>query len=323
MPAVTSRDGCPPPGRTTRGSSVSWFKRTKKKVTSPNAPKKSVPDGLWQKCDICGEILYIKELEKRLWVCSKCDNHFMISTEQYIDILCDPDTFEETHKGIRSGDPLEFKDQKRYSERLEQYTKKTGREDAVVTGFGKIDGRDFVLGIMDFKFMGGSMGSVVGEKLARAMEDSLNYRRPLVIVSRSGGARMQESIYSLMQMAKTSAVLAKLGEEKIPYISIITNPTTGGVTASFASLGDIIIAEPKALIGFAGPRVIQQTIRQELPDGFQRSEFLLEHGMIDMVCSREDLRDTLKDVLEFLSVQSAATHQEADRDDEEETPAVS
>jgi len=300
---------------------VSWFKRSKKSLAG-TGQKKPLPDGLWQKCDICGEILYIKELEKRLWVCSKCNNHFMISTEQYIEILCDPGTFEETHRGIRSGDPLGFKDSKRYADRIKEYTQKTGREDAVVTGLARMGGRDVVLAIMDFKFMGGSMGSVVGEKIARAMQDAADHRRPIIIVSRSGGARMQESIYSLMQMAKTSAMLAKLGSEHIPYVSIITNPTTGGVTASFATLGDVIIAEPKALIGFAGPRVIQQTIRQELPDGFQRSEFLLEHGMIDMVCSREQLRDTLRDVLDYLCVETSATHLEADRD-EEESSAVS
>ena len=295
---------------------MSWFKRTKKSLTG-SGQKKPLPDGLWQKCNICGEILYVKELEKRLWVCSKCDNHFMISTEQYIEILCDPGTFEETHLGIRSGDPLEFKDTKRYTDRIKEYMKKTGREDAVTTGFAKIGGRDFVLAIMDFKFMGGSMGSVVGEKIARAMNDALTHRRPIVIVSRSGGARMQESIFSLMQMAKTSAMLAKLADERIPYISVITHPTTGGVTASFATLGDVIIAEPKALIGFAGPRVIQQTIRQELPDGFQRSEFVLEHGMIDMIVTRDKLRDTLHDVLRYLSVETVATHEEADRDDED------
>jgi acetyl-CoA carboxylase carboxyl transferase subunit beta len=300
---------------------VSWFKRTKKSITGA-AKKKSVPDGLWQKCDFCGEILYVKELEKLLWVCSKCGYHFMISTDDYIEILCDPGTFEETHAGIRSGDPLGFKDTKRYSDRLKQYEKKTGREDAVVCGFAKIEDRDVVLAIMDFSFMGGSMGSVVGEKISRAMGDAVSYRRPLVILSRSGGARMQESIYSLMQMAKTCAMLSKLESERIPYISIITNPTTGGVTASFASLGDVIIAEPRALIGFAGPRVIQQTIRQELPEGFQRSEFLLKHGMIDMICPRDRLRQTIEEVLDFFCTSIVATPQEADKD-EEESSAVS
>jgi acetyl-CoA carboxylase carboxyl transferase subunit beta len=300
---------------------MSWLKRTKKKLRG-SAQKKPLPDGLWRKCDFCGEILYVKELEKRLWVCSKCDYHFMISTEDYIEILCDPGTFQETHTGIRSADPLGFRDTKRYRDRIRDYTKKTGREDAVVTGIAQVDRRGAVLAIMDFTFMGGSMGSVVGEKISRAMSDSIERRRPLIIVSRSGGARMQESIFSLMQMAKTSAMLSKMSEERIPYISILTNPTTGGVTASFASLGDVIIAEPKALIGFAGPRVIQQTIRQELPEGFQRSEFLLRHGMIDMVCSRHKLRHTVEELLGFLCVEDAVTGHEADTD-EEESPAVS
>jgi acetyl-CoA carboxylase carboxyl transferase subunit beta len=300
---------------------MSWFRRTKKKLQG-SAQKKSVPDGLWRKCDFCGEILYVKELEKRLWVCSKCDYHFMIGTEDYIEILCDPGSFRETHTGIRSSDPLDFRDSKRYRDRIREYTKKTGRDEAVVTGFAQMAGRDVVLAIMDFSFMGGSMGSVVGEKISRAMNDSIEKHRPLVVVSRSGGARMQESIFSLMQMAKTSAMLSKMSEERIPYISILTNPTTGGVTASFASLGDVIIAEPKALIGFAGPRVIQQTIRQELPEGFQRSEFLLRHGMIDMVCSRNKLRQTVEGLLGFLCVEDAVTGHEAETD-EEESPAVS
>jgi len=300
---------------------MSWFRRTKKKLQG-STPRKSLPDGLWRKCDFCGEILYVKELEKRLWVCSKCDYHFMISTETYIDILCDPGSFSETHKGIRSTDPLEFKDSKRYADRIKDYTKKTGREDAVVTGLARMDGRDISLAIMDFSFMGGSMGSVVGEKISRAMQDSIETRSPMIVVSRSGGARMQESIFSLMQMAKTSAMLSKLSEEKIPYISILTNPTTGGVTASFASLGDVIIAEPKALIGFAGPRVIEQTIRQELPEGFQRSEFLLKHGMIDMISSRNKLREVVEGLLSFLCVEQVATGREANTD-EEESPAVS
>ncbi|MCZ6767090.1 MAG: acetyl-CoA carboxylase, carboxyltransferase subunit beta [bacterium] len=300
---------------------MSWFKRSKKSLKA-TAPKKNMPDGLWQKCQYCGEILYIKELEKALWVCSKCGYHFMIGTDQYIEILCDSGTFEETHTGIRSVDPLEFKDVKKYSDRLKQSMSKTGREDAVITGFAKLSGRDVVIAIMDFSFMGGSMGSVVGEKIARAMNDATKYRRPLIIVSRSGGARMQESILSLMQMAKTAAMLAKMSEERIPYISVLTNPTTGGVTASYGSLGDVIIAEPRALIGFAGPRVIKQTIGQELPDGFQRSEFLLEHGMIDMICPRDGLRDRIGDLLEFFCVAVAATPSEADKN-EGESSAVS
>jgi acetyl-CoA carboxylase carboxyl transferase subunit beta len=293
---------------------MSWFKRTKQAVKA--AQKKQLPDGLWQKCDYCGEILYAKELEKRLWVCSKCNYHFTIDTDQYIEIICDAGSFTETHRGIRSGDPLGFKDVKRYDQRIRESMAKTGREEAVVTGFARVGGRDVVIAIMDFAFMGGSMGSVVGEKIARAITDAANLRRPLIIVSRSGGARMQESILSLMQMAKTCAALSRLAEERVPYFSILTNPTTGGVTASFAILGDVMIAEPRALIGFAGPRVIQQTIRQDLPDGFQRSEFLLQHGMIDIVCSRDALRETLESLLGFLSVRSAASSQEAEKNGE-------
>jgi acetyl-CoA carboxylase carboxyl transferase subunit beta len=292
---------------------MSWFKREKQGIQSTE--KAPVPDGLWKKCDLCGEILYIKELEKRLWVCSKCDYHFMISTDQYVEILADDGSFQETHRGLTSSDPLGFKDLKRYKERIAEYSRKTGREDAVITGLATMNGRVVVLAIMDFTYMGGSMGSVVGEKIARATDDASRLRAPLVIVSRSGGARMQESIFSLMQMAKTSAVLQKLSEERVPFISILTNPTTGGVTASFASLGDVIIAEPKALIGFAGPRVIQQTIRQDLPEGFQRSEFLLEHGMIDMIRSRDELRPTVSGLLDFMSANVEARAQQEVKDD--------
>jgi len=299
---------------------VSWFRRAKQGIKSTR--KKPIPDGLWKKCDLCGEILYVRELEKRLWVCSKCGNHFMISTDQYIEILTDEGSFEETHTGITSGDPLEFKDVKRYRDRVREYFDKTGREDAVITGLGTMSSRPVVFAIMDFSYMGGSMGSVVGEKIARAVGDASRLRRPLIILSRSGGARMQESIFSLMQMAKTSAMLEKLSRERIPYISVVTHPTTGGVTASFASLGDVIIAEPKALVGFAGPRVIQQTIRQDLPEGFQRSEFLLEHGMIDMICPRDELRPTIEGLLDFLSV---ATESEAGQEvkDDKQSPAIS
>jgi acetyl-CoA carboxylase carboxyl transferase subunit beta len=246
----------------------------------------------------------------------------MISTQQYIEILTDPGTFRETHTGLVSGDPLQFKDLKKYKDRIREYAEKTGVEDAMVTGFATMGGREIVLAIMDFSYMGGSMGSVVGEKFARAAQDAILRRRPLIAVSRSGGARMQESIYSLMQMAKTSAMLARMAEEGLPFISILTNPTTGGVTASFASLGDIIIAEPKALIGFAGPRVIQQTIRQDLPEGFQRSEFLLEHGMIDMIVPRDELRRALENVLDFMGA-GAVSIADQDVKDDSQSPAVS
>jgi acetyl-CoA carboxylase carboxyl transferase subunit beta len=299
---------------------MSWIKSTKKGLIAHR--KKQIPDGLWKKCEYCNEILYVKELESRNWICSKCDYHFLLSSEDYIDLLSDVGTFEETHRGIVSGDPLEFKDLKKYSDRLKENMKKTGKEEAVITGFAKIGGRDFVLGVLDFSFLGGSMGSVVGEKISRAIQDATRLRRPLVIISRSGGARMQESIFSLMQMAKTSAMLAGLSEARVPFISVITNPTTGGVTASFASLGDVIVAEPRALIGFAGPRVIKQTIGQDLPDGFQRSEFLLDHGLIDMIVPRNELRETLEELLTMLSIDEAAAIEEAD-ENEEESPAVS
>jgi acetyl-CoA carboxylase carboxyl transferase subunit beta len=299
---------------------VSWFRRERRGVQPIR--KKPIPDGLWKKCDLCGEILYVRELEKRLWTCSKCSNHFMISTQQYIEILADPGTFRETHAGLTSGDPLQFKDLKRYKDRIREYREKTGMEDALVTGFASMGGRDVVLAVMDFSYMGGSMGSVVGEKFARAAQDAILRRRPLIALSRSGGARMQESIFSLMQMAKTSAMLARLSEEGLPFISILTNPTTGGVTASFASLGDVIIAEPKALIGFAGPRVIQQTIRQDLPEGFQRSEFLLAHGMIDMIVHRSELRRAIEAVLDFMSARTASASTREVKD-ESQSPAVS
>jgi acetyl-CoA carboxylase carboxyl transferase subunit beta len=299
---------------------VSWFKRARRGLRSP--AKKNLPDGLWRKCDYCGEILYTKELERRLGVCSKCGYHFLLPTERYIDILCDPGSFRETHRGLRSGDPLRFKDLKRYTDRIAESMKKTGREEAAITGVATVGGRPVVLALLDFAFMGGSMGSVVGEKIARAIEDALRLRHPLIILSRSGGARMQESILSLMQMAKTSAKLAELAEARIPYISILTHPTTGGVMASFASLGDVIVAEPKALIGFAGPRVIKQTIGQDLPEGFQRSEFLLEHGMIDQVVPRDRLRATLEELLDFLGAHLAEAAGEA-AEDEAESPAVS
>jgi len=284
--------------------------------------RKSMPDGMWRKCDVCGEILYTRELEKQMWVCSKCGNHFAISTLQYLDILCDAGSFEETHRGLVSGDPLGFKDLKKYRDRTREYRKKTGRDDAVITGLARIGEHDVVLALMDFEYMGGSMGSVVGEKIARAVGDALRLRRPLIILSRSGGARMQESIYSLMQMAKTASMLERLASARVPFVSLLTHPTTGGVTASFASLGDVIIAEPRALIGFAGARVIEQTIRQELPEGFQRSEFLLEHGMIDMICPRAGLRETLNTVLSFLCAGAVAlAHDEGQNDSQ--SPAVS
>jgi len=259
------------------------------------------PGGTWVKCPGCGEILYRKELARDLWVCGRCSHHFGISRDgisvgEYIGVLLDPDTFEEHFSGITSVDPLSFKDSMRYRDRVAK-AQASGRNEAVVCGRGLIDGLPVWLGVMDFAFLGGSMASAVGEKLSRLIEAALQSGDPVIIVSSSGGARMQEGIFSLMQMAKTSAQLARLAERKVPYVSILTHPTTGGVTASFASLGDVILAEPEALIGFAGPRVIEQTIKQELPAGFQRSEFLLEHGMVDRIVPRREMRQVVSTLL--------------------------
>jgi acetyl-CoA carboxylase carboxyl transferase subunit beta len=278
---------------------MEWFRKVKDGLISQR--KKELPDGIWVKCDACGEIIYRKELEKHLWVCSKCDHHFRIRSKDYINLVLDNGELEEYDSGLQSTDPLEFKDSKRYPDRTHSSQKKTALKDAVVAGIGKINERQISLAVMDFGFIGGSMGSVVGEKVARAIERSLEKKIPLVIISCSGGARMQEGILSLMQMAKTSALLAKLYDQNIPYLSVLTNPTTAGVMASYASLGDVIIAEPKALLGFAGPRVIQQTIKQDLPPGFQSSEFFLEHGFLDLITHRKDLKKNISLILEYLS----------------------
>ncbi len=276
---------------------MDWFKRVKTGFSADS--KKNLPDGLWIKCKQCGEVLYKKELEKNFSVCTKCGFHFRISCDEYIRIISDPGTFFEVNSDMQSADPLKFKDSERYADRLKKAISKTGLNDAVKTGTANIHSIQVVLAVMDFRFVGGSMGSVVGEKIARATDLALHRKFPLIIVSASGGARMQESAYSLMQMAKTSSRLAMLAEEKLPYISVLTHPTTGGVTASFSMLGDVIIAEPGALIGFAGPRVIKQTIGQDLPEGFQRSEFLLEHGFLDAIVPRQELKDTLHKFLTF------------------------
>jgi acetyl-CoA carboxylase carboxyl transferase subunit beta len=277
----------------------SWLKKEKPGIK--DARKREVPDGLWQKCEGCGEIVYHKEFEKNLWTCGKCGYHFRISATQYRDILVDPGTFVELLSGIESIDPLGFVDSMKYSERLEAARKKTGHNSAVLTGSGRVGDHLVMLALLDFGFLGGSMGSVMGEKIARLTRMAIEERTPLITLSSTGGARMQEGILSLMQMAKTSAMLAKLHEEGLLHIAIMAHPTTGGVTASFASLGDVIIAEPGALIGFAGPRVIQQTIKQDLPDGFQRAEFLLAHGMVDMVVHRKELKKSITRILDFFA----------------------
>jgi acetyl-CoA carboxylase carboxyl transferase subunit beta len=278
---------------------MAWF--WKKKEEGEDAPRKKVQiaEGLWVKCDSCKEIVYRAEVDRAGRVCPRCKYPFRISARERIAAILDADSFEERDAGLTSRDPLEFKDTKRYTDRIKSARKATGLEEAVITGMGRVGGLPVVLAVFEFGFLGGSMGSVVGEKLTRAIELATQKRAPLLIVSASGGTRMQEGILSLMQMAKTSAALSRLAEERVPYLSLLTDPTTGGVTASFAMLGDVILAEPRALIGFAGPRVIAETIRQPLPDGFQRSEFLLEHGQLDMVVERRDLRDTLRRILAF------------------------
>ncbi len=277
---------------------AAWFRREKAPLKSDD--RRDVPSDVFDKCPGCGEILYTERLQQNLGVCPDCGHHMRIGATRYISILFDEGTFEETEAGMSSGDPLLFSDLKPYSQRLVAAEKKVGRSSAVITGSGQIGGTNVAIAVMDFSFIGGSMGSVVGEKIARAGRLSLERKMPLIILSASGGARMQEGIFSLMQMAKTSGVLARLDEAGLPFISILTDPTTGGVTASYAMLGDVNLAEPGALIGFAGPRVIEETIRQELPDGFQRAEFLLEHGMVDQVVDRRKLRQTVSRILRHM-----------------------
>ncbi|HDH00360.1 MAG TPA: acetyl-CoA carboxylase carboxyltransferase subunit beta [Nitrospirae bacterium] len=268
---------------------MAWFKKEKSAISK----KVKVPEGLWIKCDICKEIVYRKEVEKNLMVCPKCNYHFRISAKERILLLVDEGSFSEIGANLTSNDPLNFKDLKSYRDRLKNSQQKSNLEEAAVAGSASIGGHPVVLAALDFGFMGGSMGSVVGEKFAMAAEKAHEENLPLIAIVSSGGARMQEGILSLMQMAKTSAAIARFKEGNMPYISILADPTFGGVTASFASLGDIIIAEPKSLIGFAGPRVIEQTIKQQLPENFQRAEFLHEHGMIDLITKRKELKQTL------------------------------
>ena len=277
---------------------MAWFRRSKESISS-DSQKKDTPEGLWTKCESCGEIVHKKVLQQNLWVCAKCNFHFRIGSKEYFAILLDEGSFREMDRKMTSKDPLNFSDTKRYKDRIKDSIKKSGLYDAVRSGTGKINKHDVVIACMDFAFIGGSMGSVVGEKISRAADKALKSRTPLIVISSSGGARMMEAAYSLMQMAKTSGKLARLSDAHIPYISVMTDPTTGGVTASYAMLGDMIIAEPKALIGFAGPRVIKQTIGKDLPPGFQRAEFLQEKGFIDLVVNRKDLKDTLSKLLEM------------------------
>ncbi len=278
---------------------MAWFKKGPKKPGAPTPRSKAV-EGMWLKCNHCREIVYRKEVERNNKVCPKCDYHFPVSVPERLHMLADLGSFRECEGQLEPVDHLHFQDTKTYRERLKAQQDKTGRKDAILVGEATINGRPIILGVFDFGFMGGSMGSVVGEKICRAAERALTMRCPFVLVTASGGARMQEGILSLMQMARTSAAVARLHEAKVPMITILTDPTFGGVTASVAMLGDVIIAEPKALIGFAGPRVIEQTIKQQLPEQFQRAEFLLDHGMVDMIVERKHLKTTLTTLLSHL-----------------------
>lgn len=280
---------------------MSWFSRSKApKPAADDSLKAGIPDDIWSKCPDCSSIIYTKELRRSGGVCVKCNYHFRLNARQRIPNLVDRHSFIEMDDELRAADPLSFRDSKRYKDRIRKAEKTTDTTEAVVTGRARVLNIPVMLGLFNFSFMGGSMGSVVGEKLTRMIEAGEREKVPVVVVSASGGARMQEGIYSLMQMAKVSAALAKLGKARVPYISVLTDPTTGGVAASLAMLGDIIIAEPKALIGFAGPRVIEQTIRQTLPEGFQRSEFLLEHGIIDRIVPRAYMKEEISAILSNL-----------------------
>mgnify|MGYP000099487641 FL=1 len=278
---------------------MKWFKRKKKNISTPTTQKKELPDGMWYKTP-GGSIVHTRELKNNSYVCPEDDYHVRIGSKEYFEILFDNKSFEELDKDLSSSDPLKFVDIKSYKGRVDKSQKDTGLKDAIKTGVGKINNYDIVISCMDFSFIGGSMGSVVGEKISRAIDYSLRKKIPLMIISKSGGARMMESTYSLMQMAKTSSKLALLSREKVPYISLMTDPTTGGVSASFAMLGDFNIAEPGALIGFAGPRVIKETIGSNLPKGFQRSEFLFEHGFLDFIVDRRDLKTKISKLLKLL-----------------------
>ena len=280
---------------------MAWFKKTRKPIASSTAEKPSrVPEGLWIKCPGCTQLIYNKDLEESLSVCPKCAYHFRISAAERLRALFDGGHYSEHFPNLISTDPLKFTDTKPYRQRLKNTIADIGLKDAIIVATGKLDDLDVVVAAMEYKFIGGSMGVVVGEKIARAIEMALERRQPVIVISCSGGARMMEGALSLMQMAKVSAALARLDRARLPFISILTDPTTGGVTASFAMLGDLNIAEPKALIGFAGPRVIEQTIRQKLPDGFQRSEFLVEHGMLDLVVDRREMKSALARALRFM-----------------------
>ena len=276
---------------------MSWFEKLMPSRISTEKRSRSVPEGVWIKCPKCDAQLYRNELERNLKVCPKCDHHMRIGARQRLSFFLDPDSMTELSPNLEPEDPLKFRDSKRYRDRISAAQKKTGEKDALLSATGTLHGRPIVVCAFDFAFMGGSMGSVVGEKFSRAADYAAANNVPMISFAASGGARMQEALFSLLQMAKTSAALARMGEKKVPYVSVLTDPTTGGVSASLAMLGDVNIAEPRALIGFAGPRVIEQTVGQKLPEGFQRSEFLLDHGAIDMIIDRRQMREQVADLL--------------------------
>ena len=279
---------------------MSWFKRTERGINTPTEMKKEAPDGLWYQCPECKTVIQTKEHAQNLYTCPSCNYHDRIGSDKYFEVLFDEGKYEELDADLSSGDPLTFVDSKAYPDRIKASQKKSGLKDAVRTGVGKIDGHDLVISCMDFAFIGGSMGSVVGEKIARGIDYSLKNNIPFMMISKSGGARMMEAGYSLMQMAKTSAKLALLAEAKIPYISLLTDPTTGGVTASYAMLGDFNISEPGALIAFAGPRVVKETIGHDLPEGFQSAEFVEEHGFLDFIVDRKEMKKRISDLIGML-----------------------
>ncbi|HTK30964.1 MAG TPA: acetyl-CoA carboxylase, carboxyltransferase subunit beta [Candidatus Saccharimonadaceae bacterium] len=302
---------------------MSWLKREPTGIkTTDKSVRPDVPEGLWTKCDSCGEALFQTVLEENLWTCPNCGHHFRVPAHTWLPFLVDPDSFEERDAGLEAGDPLEFRDAKmRYPDRLVAAQRETGMRDAALSGTATVGGKPVAITVMDFFFMGGSMGSVVGEKIARTIETGIAQRRAVIVVTATGGARMQEGILSLMQMAKTSALLARLQDERLPFISILTDPSMAGVLASFASLGDVILAEPKALVGFAGARVIRQTIGEDLPPGFQRAEFVLEKGFVDRVVHRKQMHEEVSRLLEFFWRSTRGFAREGEKSPHAELPA--
>ena len=280
---------------------MSWFKRNKEGITTTTSEKKEVPEGLWSRCSNCKTLFTKGDLEKNNYVCNRCSHHERIGSEEYFSVIFDDGKYTELNKKIKSGDPLSFEDTKKYTDRVKTTQKNTGLTDAIRTAKGKLYKKTVVIAAMDFKFIGGSMGSVMGEKIARAIDEALKLKCPLIIISKSGGARMMEAGFSLMQMAKISGKLGQLSDARLPYISYLTDPTTGGVTASFAMLGDVNIAEPGALVAFAGPRIVKETIGRDLPEGFQTSEFLLEHGFLDFIVERTEIREKLALVIDLFT----------------------